>query len=118
MESFIVEANVNILTSLLFLKRKPEEVIKAEDLGQKKDYPVFMAVAEKVGFDRRGNTLYTRHPDGEEILVDVSHEEKVRIGGGLQVRTLHRKERILDDDLPEIAKAYAEFRAQHPEPSK
>ena len=36
-ESFIVEANVNILTSLLFLKRKPEEVIKAEDLGQKKD---------------------------------------------------------------------------------
>jgi type I restriction enzyme M protein len=117
-ESFIVEANVNILTSLLFLKRKPEEVIKAEDLGQKKDYPVFMAVAEKVGFDRRGNTLYKRHPDGEEILVDVSHEEKVRIGGGLQVRTLHRKERILDDDLPEIAKAYAEFRAQHPEPSK
>lgn len=116
-ESFIVEANVNILTSLLFLKRKPEEVIKAEDLGQKKDYPVFMAVAEKVGFDRRGNTLYKRQPDGEEILVDVSHEEKVRIGGGLQVRTLHRKERILDDDLPEIAKAYAEFRAKNPEPS-
>lgn len=117
-ESFIVEANVNILTSLLFLKRKPEEVIRAEDLGQKKDYPVFMAVAEKVGFDRRGNTLYKRHPDGEEILVEVSHEEKVRIGGGLQVRTLNRKERILDDDLPEIAKAYAEFRAKHPEPSK
>ncbi len=117
-ESFIVEANVNILTSLLFLKRKPDEVIQAEDLGQKKDYPVFMAVAEKVGFDRRGNTLYKRQPDGEEILVDVTVEEKVRIGGGLQVRTLHRKERILDDDLPEIAKAYAEFRAQHPEPSK
>jgi hypothetical protein len=84
-ESFIVEANVNILTSLLFLKRKPEEVIKAEDLGQKKDYPVFMAVAEKVGFDRRGNTLYRRHPDGEEILVDVTVEEKVRIGGRLKL---------------------------------
>ncbi|WP_434560753.1 methylation-associated defense system DNA methyltransferase MAD2 [Pseudomonas sp. R1-6] len=116
-ESFIVEANVNILTSLLFLKRKPDEVIQAEDLGQIQDYPVFMAVADKVGFDRRGNTLYKRQPDGEEILVDVSHEEKVRIGGGLQVRTLHRKERILDDDLPEIAKAYAEFRAKYPEPS-
>lgn len=117
-ESFIVEANVNILTSLLFLKKKPSEVIQAEDLGQKKDYPVFMAVAEKVGFDRRGNTLYKRHPDGEEILVDVSHEEKIRIGGTMQVRTLHRKERILDDDLPEIAKAYAEFRAKNLEPSK
>lgn len=117
-ESFIVEANVNILTSLLFLKKKPLEVIQAEDLGTKKDYPVFMAVAEKVGFDRRGNTLYKRQPDGEEILVDVSHEEKVRIGGKMYVRTLHRKERILDDDLPAIAKAYAEFRATHPEPSK
>ncbi len=117
-ESFIVEANVNILTSLLFLKKKPLEVIQAEDLGSKKDYPVFMAVAEKVGFDRRGNTLYKRHPDGEEILVDVSHKEKVRIGGKMHVRILQRKERILDDDLPAIAKAYAEFRALHPEPSK
>lgn len=117
-ESFIVEANVNILTSLLFLKKKPIEVIQAEDLGNKKDYPVFMAVAEKVGFDRRGSTLYKRHPDGEEILIDVTHEEKVRIGGAMQVRTLNRKERILDDDLPEIAKAYAEFRAKHPEPTK
>lgn len=117
-ECFIVEANVNILTSLLFLKKKPIEVIQAEDLGNKQDYPVFMAVAEKVGFDRRGNTLYKRHPDGEEILVDASFEEKVRIGGRLHVRTLHRKTRILDDDLPEIAKAYAEFRTKHPEPGK
>jgi len=117
-ESFIVEANVNILTSLLFLKKKTQQEIQAEDLGKKQDYPVFMAVAEKVGFDRRGNTLYKRHPDGEEILVEKSFEEKVRIGGTMEVRTLHRKERILDDDLPEIAKAYAEFRAKHPEPGK
>ena len=115
-ESFIVEANVNILTSLLFLKRKPDAVIQAEDLGQKQDYPVFMAVAEKVGFDRRGNTLYKRHPDGEEILQDITVSEKVRIGGKLETRLLHRKERIIDDDLPEIAKAYAEFRANNPEP--
>lgn len=117
-ESFIVEANVNILTSLLFLKKKPTSVIQAEDLGQKKDYPVFMAVAEKVGFDRRGNMLYKRHPDGEEILQDVVMEEKVRIGGSLQTRLLRRKERILDDDLPEIARAYAEFRAKNPEPGQ
>ena len=115
-ESFIVEANVNILTSLLFLKKKPESVIQAEDLGQKTDYPVFMAVAEKVGFDRRGNTLYKRQPDGEEILRDVTVEEKVRIGGRMETRLLQRKERILDDDLPEIAKAYDEFRSKNPEP--
>ncbi len=115
-ESFIVEANVNILTSLLFLKKKTQQEIQAGDLGQKQDYPVFMAVAEKVGFDRRGNTLYKRQPDGEEILVEKIHEEKVRIGGKLEVRILRRKDRILDDDLPAIAAAYAEFRAQYPEP--
>jgi hypothetical protein len=35
-----------------------------------------MAVAEKVGFDRRGNTLYKRSPDGEEILEDVEEVER------------------------------------------
>src|SRR5436309_75160 len=64
-ETFIVEANVNILTSLLFLKKKTREQIQAEDLGRTVDYPVFMAVAEKVGFDRRGVPLYERTPDGE-----------------------------------------------------
>jgi type I restriction enzyme M protein len=117
-EAFIVEANVNILTSLIFLKKKPASVIQAEDLGQKIDYPVFMAVAEKAGFDRRGKKLYKRSPDGEEILRDVIVEERVRIGGSLEKRLLHRKERILDDDLPEISKAYALFRAENPEPGK
>ena len=64
-EVFIVEANVNILTSLLFLKKKNGAELKAADLGRAPDYTVFMAVAEKVGFDRRGNTLYKRGPDGQ-----------------------------------------------------
>lgn len=115
-ETFIVEANVNILTSLLFLKRKTPEEIQAEDLGQVVDYPVFMAVAEKVGFDRRGNTLYKRTPDGEEILEDVEEIERIRINGKVITRTLKRKDKIIDDDLPLIAEAYREFRKDNPEP--
>ncbi|MBE0624556.1 MAG: N-6 DNA methylase [Burkholderiales bacterium] len=115
-ETFIVEANVNILTSLLFLKKKTREEIQAGDLGRKVDYPVFMAVAEKVGFDRRGVPLYERTPDGEEILKEYTDTERIRIGGKLVVRTLHRKKKILDDDLPKIAEAYREFRQKHPEP--
>ena len=115
-EVFIVEANVNILTSLLFLKRKTEEEIGAEDLGQKVDYPVFMAVAEKVGFDRRGNTLYKRGPDGEELVEEVEHRERIRINGRSVVRVLRRKEKTVDDDLPRIADAFREFRGANPEP--
>lgn len=115
-EVFIVEANVNILTSLLFLKKKPQSVIQAEDLGQLKDYPVFMAVAEKVGFDRRGNTLYKRSPDGEEILEDVKEVERIRVNGSFKERVLHRKKKVVDDDLPLIAAAYQEFRKKNKEP--
>ncbi len=115
-EVFIVEANVNILTSLLFLKKKTDEEVRAEDLGQTIDYPVFMAVAEKVGFDRRGNTLYKRGPDGEELIEEVEHRERVRVGGKSVVRMLRRKEKTLDDDLPRIAEAYRVFRAENAVP--
>jgi len=110
-ELFIVEADVNILTSLLFLKRKTEQEMQAEDLGAANEYPAFMAVADKVGFDRRGKTLYKRSPDGEDLLVEVEHKERVRMGDRSVVRVLKRKERTVDNDLPEIGAAYAAFRA-------
>ena len=81
-EAFIVEANVNILTSLLFLKKKTDEEIRAEALGEVKEYPVFMAVAEKVGVDRRGNTLYKRSPDGEDIIKVVGYRPVSKVVGG------------------------------------
>lgn len=109
-ETFIVEANVNILTSLLFLKRKTDDEIRAEDLGGAQEYPVFMAVAEKVGVDRRGATIYKRTPDGEEIIRDVPETERIRINGQNVTRTIRRKTKIVDDDLPVIAEKYEEFR--------
>ena len=115
-EVFIVEANVNILTSLLFLKKKTHAEIRAEDLGAKTDYPVFMAVAEKVGFDRRGKTIYKRSPDGEELVEDVTESEWIRVGGKEVVRTLRRKRKMVDDDLPLIADAYRSFRSEDVEP--
>jgi len=115
-ESFIVEANVNILTSLLFLKKKTPQEIAAENLGPATDYPVFMAVAEKVGFDRRGNILYKRSPDGEEIVEEKTTTESIRVGGEMVQRPLRRFEKILDNDLPAIGQAYNQFRQENPEP--
>ena len=117
-ETFIVEANVNILTSLLLLKRKTEVERNLEGFSQTPyEYPVFMAVAEKVGFDRRGNTLYKRHPDGEEIIEDYEEEETVRVAGKNETRQIRRRRKILDDDLPVIGEKYREFRAKYPLPS-
>jgi len=115
-ETFVVDANVNILTSLLFLKKKTERERLAADLGQQVDYPVFMAVAEKVGFDRRGNPVYKRRPDGEVITEPTEEVENVRRNGVETVRRIVRRRKALDNDLPEIAKAYRRFRERYPEP--
>lgn len=112
-EAFIAEANVNILTSLLFLRRKSEEEKRAEALGGVEEYPVFMAVADKVGFDRRGNKLYKRTPDGEEILEPRQFTERFHRKSGWVERTLTRQEKIEDNDLPVIAAKYREFLEEH-----
>lgn len=115
-ETFVHEANVNILTSLLFLKRKTEQERRAASLGQQPDYPVFMAVAEKVGFDRRGNTVFRRHPDGTELVEQVTVRQRVFRRDGEEIRSVPQLRKVVDDDLPEIAAAYRRFRARHPEP--
>ncbi len=108
-EAFIAEANVNILTSLLFLRRKSEKEKRAEALGKAEEYPIFMAVADKVGFDRRGNKLFKRTSDGEEIIEPRRYTERIRIGGRFVERILTRSEKIEDNDLPVIAEKYREF---------
>jgi type I restriction enzyme M protein len=116
METFVAEANVNIITSMLFLKKKTREERMAGSMGAPQDYPVFMAVAERVGFDRRGNPAYKRHADGERILEEQQETERIRLNGNEQVRTLRRMQPVLDNDLPIIVQRYREFRALHPEP--
>ena len=115
-EAFIVEAGVNILTSVLFLKKKTDAEVKKERLAGPPDYPVFMAVAETSGFDRRGNTLYKRAPDGTEIVEVKTIKERVRTNGGISVREVQTPEKVEDNDLKEVGAAYREFRQRHPEP--
>jgi type I restriction enzyme M protein len=115
-EAFIVEANVGILTSLLFLKKKTETEMDAEAQGHVKEYPIFMAVAEKAGVDRRGNPLFRRNPDGTEKLVTRISEEKVKTNGNFEVRRRKIVGPEIDDDFPAIGDAYEEFRKKYPEP--
>ena len=118
-EAFIVEAGVNILTSVLFLKKKTDAEIKEERLQDAPtDYPVFMAVAETSGFDRRGNTLYKRAPDGTEIVEIKTAIEKVRTNGGVTEREVQTPEKVEDNDLKQVGAAYRAFRERHPEPGE
>ncbi len=96
-EAFLPQ--VGVQASLLFLRKRSE----AESaLGAERDYPIFMAIAEQVGHDRRGNPVFRRDPDGFEVYSDYEIELEVVSDG--QPRTVRRRERA--DDLPLIAEAY------------
>jgi type I restriction enzyme M protein len=115
-ETFVVDANVNILTTLLFLKRKTGQEVQNHRMGTERPYPVFMAVAEKVGFDRRGNDLFRREPNGEFVVETEVVMERLHIGDKVVTRPLKRSKKVIDNDLPVIAERYREFRAKHPVP--
>lgn len=116
-ETFIVEANVNILTTLLFLRRKTEaeknrEANRIAEYGRPEDYPVFMAVAEKVGVDRRGNPVYVRNPDGTAVTEIIERSETFWRQGRKEVRTIRHRQQKIDNDLLVIGGKYAEFVAE------
>ncbi|GAA0978163.1 putative type I restriction enzymeP M protein [Nocardioides aquaticus] len=115
-ETFIVDANVNILTTLLFLKRKTTDEKIAEELNGPVSYPIFMAVAEKVGFDRRGNDLYKRHPNGDIVMETYEETEYITRKGVRHTKVIKRNRPEIDNDLPVIAEKYADFRSVYPIP--
>ncbi|TRX05822.1 methylation-associated defense system DNA methyltransferase MAD2 [Flavobacterium gawalongense] len=100
---------VGVQASLLFLEKKTE---LSRQLAQEsdEDYDVFMAIAEKLGKDRRGNPIYLRDDDGAEMLFETITEYLFTKKDGTQL-VKNRKEKLkhLDDDLPKITEAYYEF---------
>ncbi len=106
-ETFLPQ--VGVQASLLFLQKKTDaEMLVPLD---QEDYDVFMAIVEQVGKDRRGVPVYEKDDDGAEILFEHTKKWLSIAENGREV-VKQRKERIkhLADDLPKVAKAYAEFK--------
>ena len=89
-------------TSVLVLRKKTKSERDAEEKsGTMADYPVFMAMVERVGHDKRGNPLFRRDPDGNEILADVPDLET---GHGAT-----RKAKIPDDQTAAVPALFHEW---------
>ncbi len=103
-EAFLPQ--VGVQASLLFLQKKTTAEINA---GVDDDYPIFMAVAEYVGHDRRGNPTFRRDPDGYELTEEYTIEMSVFRDGreSIETRRLRRKQPA--DDLPIIVDRYREW---------
>lgn len=94
-------------TSIVVMRRLNEsELEQARQSGL--EYPIFMAVAETIGHDKRGNVTYKRSADGQDVLVsrlesvpDIDPETGSEI-----LRTVEIRDRVIDDELADVADAY------------
>ncbi|MBT0652618.1 methylation-associated defense system DNA methyltransferase MAD2 [Geomobilimonas luticola] len=94
------------LCSLLILRRRgQEELIRPEH----PEYKVFMAVIDRAGMDRKGNPLFQRAPDGDELIFDEEVIERVREGGEVKVKRVVRRARRINDELPIVADKFTAF---------
>jgi type I restriction enzyme M protein len=103
---------VGTKTSVLFLEKKAREDILVEERSNVASvYDVFMAIAEKVGKDKRNNTIYRRTPEGEIIVVEKEKEVLGIVGKEKQKVKIKSRvsEPIEDDDLVPITVSFKEW---------
>ena len=100
------QPHVSVQTSVLILERKTGSEIALEAAGQTNDYKVFMAVANHIGHDKRGNITYVRDTKGNEIVEEAEETLKEYEGG----RPVYKKQRIRrkvkDDNTLQIAQTF------------
>ena len=101
---------VSIQTSILILQRKTDELINLEQAaGRINDYNVFMAVANHVGHDKRGNTNYVRDRQGNEIVEEIEEQVKEWDNGAPVYRKLTTRRKVLDDNTLQIAQEFRKW---------
>jgi len=101
-------------TSVLILQKKtPDQIWEEERTGKMADYPIFMAMVDRIGHDKRGNPLFKRDKYGNEILVPET--EVIAIGettDGTRTIKVESKRKVRDDQTPLVAKAFKKWRGR------
>jgi type I restriction enzyme M protein len=87
-------------TSVLILQKKTQaEKDREEKSGTMADYNIFMAMVEKVGHDKRGNPLFMRDKEGNEILgTEIAEDGK------------ERKVKQFDDETSNVPELFVEWK--------
>lgn len=101
-------------TSMVLMRRLDTVGKSAAEAGEL-EYPCFMAVTEKIGHDKRGNAVYRRTEQGEDVVV-VRREATVSrdpLTGEEAITETEVKELLVDDELPDVAEAYLRWLIDH-----
>lgn len=101
------QPHVSVQTSVLVLQRKSaEEIALEEAAGRLNDYEVFMAVANHIGHDKRGNVTYVRDQTGNEIVEEIEEQTKEYVDGKPVYKRQLTRRKVIDDNTLQIAQAF------------
>lgn len=101
------QPHVSVQTSVLILQRKAEGEIAVETAaGRMNNYEVFLAVANHVGHDKRGNVTYVRDRKGNEIVEEVDETIKEYEDGHPVYKKQKTQKKVVDDNTLQIAQAF------------
>ncbi|HTS19652.1 MAG TPA: N-6 DNA methylase [Verrucomicrobiae bacterium] len=104
------QPSVSVQTSVLVLRRKPQAEIDVETAAKRKnDYPVFMAMANHIGHDKRGNITYVRDRKGNEVVEEVTEMVKDNEDGMIVFINQKTRKKVTDDNTLQIAQAFREW---------
>ncbi|MBC8082616.1 MAG: N-6 DNA methylase [Hymenobacter sp.] len=108
------QPNVSVQTSLLVVQRKTDHEISLEQAaGRKNDYQIFMAVANHIGHDKRGNRTYVRDERGNEIVEEVDEVLKEYDYGKPTYKMQKTLRKVADDNTQQIAQAFRTWLHAH-----
>lgn len=101
------QPHVSVQTSVLVLERKtPDEIAVEDAAGRLNDYEIFMAVANHIGHDKRGNVTYVRDEKGHEIVEEIEENVKEYEDGRPVYRRQLTQRKVVDDNTLQIAQAF------------
>jgi type I restriction enzyme M protein len=109
------KSETHTMTSVLILQAFTEAEQERAEIGALGEYEIFMAIADRVGWDLRGNPVYLRTPEGEEILRRAIRRVPSRDARGNVVEdTREVEEPVLDDQLPSVVQQFSDWLSARP----
>jgi type I restriction enzyme M protein len=107
------QPGTSVQTSVLVFRRKTADQMRTEQLSRMmNDYDIFMAICDHVGHDKRGNAIYVRDDEGNEIIEEKSGVVMAMVDGRKTAQLHRAQERKVDDNTAEIAEAYRAWSLQ------
>lgn len=85
-----------------------------EKSGQMADYGIFMAMVDKIGHDKRGNPIFKRDAEGNEILVPYTNNVIVldETSDGSKTVRHQQAKKVEDDQTPDVSRIFAKWKVE------